>query len=332
MNTPLVSILIPVYNRRLYIEQAVRSALAQTYPHIEVIVSDNASTDGTWEILEQLTKADSRVRIFRHPSNIGPVRNWLACAEKATGQYAKILWSDDLIAPQFIAMCAPYLANPDVGFVYSAARIFRGEVPDLAAKVFYNDIPTGRHSSSRFIHGALTGNRLPYSPGCALFRTDDLRANLWLQIPNSIGSDFSKHAIGNDFLLFLLTAHAYPEFATIAEPLAFFRDHRDSISTASGIGRLLLHYDIVRAYFSHAHQKDKALQAKLNAMLWMHLMRFDGEPYGLRHLEDFYPESSAYTGISISYFVEKTACRIRQAFQRLTRPRHTRAAASTTQR
>ena len=88
---PLASILIPVYNRAGLIEATIRSALAQSYDPIEVVVVDNASTDATWEVLQRLALEDPRLRIFRNETNLGPVRNWRACAEHARGHYAKIL-------------------------------------------------------------------------------------------------------------------------------------------------------------------------------------------------------------------------------------------------
>ncbi|MDC8784103.1 glycosyltransferase family 2 protein [Roseateles koreensis] len=290
MSAALVSILIPAYNRAGLIGQAIRSALAQTYPAIEVIVVDNASTDNTWHEIQEVARTDTRVRVFRNDSNLGPVRNWIECVRHAKGIYGKILWSDDLISPEFLTRCVPYLESTEVGFVYTSALIFNDKIPADQSREFYNHLPTGSHHCWKFIEGALLGEHYPYSPGCAIFRTRDLAKNLRDNVPNSIGSDFSQHGIGIDFLLFLLTANDYPKFATINEPLALFRDHEDSISTKSGGGRLILHYDIVRAYFVHQHAGNKQLQSKLNSLLWMHLRRFDGRPYGILGVRDFYPE------------------------------------------
>ena len=61
---PLISILIPNYNYVRYVATAVDSALAQTYPNIEVVVSDNCSTDGAWELLNERYGADPRRRLM----------------------------------------------------------------------------------------------------------------------------------------------------------------------------------------------------------------------------------------------------------------------------
>ena len=68
---PLVSIGIPVYNGEAYLAQAVLSATSQTVEDIEIIISDNASTDGTEELARQLAAADSRVSYIRHSRNHG---------------------------------------------------------------------------------------------------------------------------------------------------------------------------------------------------------------------------------------------------------------------
>lgn len=311
--TQLVSILIPTYNRAGLIKESIHAALAQTVEDIEVVVVDNASTDGTWDEIQEVAATNPKVRSFRNASNIGPVRNWIECVRHARGKYAKILWSDDLIAPTYLERCLPQLESDDVGFVYSSAKIFCDDLGSDQAGEYYNHLPTGSHSSQVFIEGALLGGPFPYSPGCALFRAEDVRNNLWLQIPNSVGSDFSKHAIGNDFLLFLLTAHRYKFFAVVNEPLSYFRDHAGSISTASGAGRLILHYDMARAFFAQKYVTDAGLKSKLNTMLWMHLRRFDGRQYGLVRVRNFYPDL-APASLSIRYLAYCALRKLASAF------------------
>ena len=62
MNNPLVSIVIPTYNREQYIEDAIKSAINQTYRNIEIIIVDNCSTDSTWDILNRW--AESELKFF----------------------------------------------------------------------------------------------------------------------------------------------------------------------------------------------------------------------------------------------------------------------------
>ena len=109
MYKDLVSILIPTYNREKIILETLNCAVNQTYKNTEVIVVDNKSTDNGFEIIKGFAKSHPNVRVYQNEENIGPVKNWLKCMDYATGEYAKILWSDDLIAPDFIEMTLPYL-------------------------------------------------------------------------------------------------------------------------------------------------------------------------------------------------------------------------------
>lgn len=98
MELPLVSILITSFNRANYIQAAIESALQQTYPHFEIIIVDNCSTDGTKEILEEY-RGHEKVRIYLNDTNIGQFPNRNKAAQLAKGKYLKYLDSDDLLYP-----------------------------------------------------------------------------------------------------------------------------------------------------------------------------------------------------------------------------------------
>lgn len=286
--TGTVSILIPVYNRAHCIGQTLASALEQTWRDIEVVVVDNASTDGTWEMIQAVAAQDSRVRAFRNDSNIGPVRNWLRCVREATGTYGKILWSDDLLHPEFLAQALPALADPEVGFVFSPALVFSGESP-LEGAPLYLSTPPGVRPVGEFIEGILLAGDYPVSPGCALFRLADMRDCLLEQVPNRVGSDFSMHAIGNDVLLFLLVAARYKRFVRLDAPLSYFREHAGSITISAARGKIPLHYDIAKAWFVSQQPQSAVLSARFNALLFLDRILYRGNAYGLRTVADFYP-------------------------------------------
>jgi len=92
---PLVSIIIPAHNRELYLEKAVRSVLEQTLADLEVIIVNDASTDNTGPIAEQLAQEDTRVRVIHHQENklrSGAINTGL---DTAQGRYICFLDSDD---------------------------------------------------------------------------------------------------------------------------------------------------------------------------------------------------------------------------------------------
>ena len=90
---PLVSIGLPTYNRDRYLQQALDSLLSQDYENLEIIVSDNHSTDETSAICKQYALEDRRIKYFRNDKNIGMIGNFSKVAELATGEY--FMWASD---------------------------------------------------------------------------------------------------------------------------------------------------------------------------------------------------------------------------------------------
>ena len=91
------TVAIPVFNQRDFIVQAVRSALEQDITGLEIIVVDNCSTDGTWELLQRV--AADGVMLRRNPANIGLFGNFNRCLELSTSTYVRLLCADDRLPP-----------------------------------------------------------------------------------------------------------------------------------------------------------------------------------------------------------------------------------------
>ena len=89
------TVAIPVYNRIGLVGQAVDSALAQDIDDMEILIVDNCSTDGTWELLQKYQ--DPRIRLIQNEINIGLFPNFNRCLELAKGEYLRFLCSDDLL-------------------------------------------------------------------------------------------------------------------------------------------------------------------------------------------------------------------------------------------
>ena len=80
-----ISVAIPSYNYGRFLDRAIRSALAQTYPIEELIVVENGSTDDSWDIARGWAERDPRVRVVRHLRVIPAAYNWNRCVEEARG-------------------------------------------------------------------------------------------------------------------------------------------------------------------------------------------------------------------------------------------------------
>jgi glycosyltransferase involved in cell wall biosynthesis len=121
-----VSIVIPTYNRAELLKDTLRSALAQNYADLEIIVSDNASTDHTSQAMAEFL-SDSRVKYFKNKTNIGMVPNWhKAVFERATGDWFLLLSDDDILTnSQFISRAVELInSDKDIKVVYSNAYVY----------------------------------------------------------------------------------------------------------------------------------------------------------------------------------------------------------------
>lgn len=103
MNLPaLVSICIPTYNRPEFLRRAVESCLCQTYPHFEVIITDNSTNEESAKLAAGWT--DARVRYYSNGGNIGPHASAIKCKNLGKGKYIKFLMDDDLLKPRCLEL------------------------------------------------------------------------------------------------------------------------------------------------------------------------------------------------------------------------------------
>jgi O-antigen/teichoic acid export membrane protein len=129
-----VCIGMPVYNGEAHVARALHAVLRQSYPNLQVVVSDNASTDRTAAICTDIARADGRVRYIRQTSNIGPNRNFEFCRSMAVGDYFMWAASDDLIDPGYVEECVAELrSDPDLALVAGRVVYATGEGSERAA-------------------------------------------------------------------------------------------------------------------------------------------------------------------------------------------------------
>jgi glycosyltransferase involved in cell wall biosynthesis len=102
---PRLSIGLPVYNGENYLAESLDALLGQSYEDFELIISDNASTDGTADICRRYGKQDSRIRYIRQPRNIGLAPNHNFVVEQARGELFKWASNDDLYARDLLGRC-----------------------------------------------------------------------------------------------------------------------------------------------------------------------------------------------------------------------------------
>ena len=108
---PPVSFLLAAYNEERYIADAVFSCLNQSYANIEVVVTDDGSTDGTATVLEAIRNRKSQLKFFSFPENRGKVAAFNHCFRKSTGTFIALLGADDLAPADRITRSLPPLLN-----------------------------------------------------------------------------------------------------------------------------------------------------------------------------------------------------------------------------
>lgn len=174
-SSPSVSVCIPVYNCERYIGAAVRSALAQTHEDLEVVVIDNASTDGTHAVVAGI--ADDRIRLIRNPATVDPATNWNISIEKARGRYVKMMGADDVLYPDCVADHLAVMEGVGGGSV--ALVCTRRDIIDGNDRIVFRNhgwphagrlvrLP-GRDAIRRMVRA---GRNWIGEPVCVFFRTD----------------------------------------------------------------------------------------------------------------------------------------------------------------
>ena len=113
MKKPLVTIGMPVYNGQLSIKKSIESVLSQTYENLEIIISDNSSTDSTSDICNEFLKEDERITFVRQNENMGQNWNFNFVLEKANGKYFVWLVTDTILLPEFLEKNIAVLESED---------------------------------------------------------------------------------------------------------------------------------------------------------------------------------------------------------------------------
>ena len=116
----LVSIITPSYNSSKFIEETIASVQAQTYSHWEMLITDDGSTDNSFEIIKKICKKDSRIKLFSI-KNAGPAVARNNSIKHAKGKYIAFIDSDDLWMSEFLSTSIKFITKSE-GFVFSSYK------------------------------------------------------------------------------------------------------------------------------------------------------------------------------------------------------------------
>lgn len=233
-STPRLSIGLPVYNGEQYLPAAIDALLGQTYRDLELIISDNASTDSTEEICRRYAAEDARVRYIRQPRNLGVAANHNVVFEYATGELFKWVSDDDLYARDHLQRCIDLLdENPDVVLVHSWTAVLDGDDVEIARPLTYQLDTSSRHAPDRF-RAMLMGGANDDDYG--VIRADVLRKvkpyDSFFRADRTIPAEIALHG----------------RFLHVPDWLYFRREHGGSLEQEfRGVRAFCVNYDTKRA-------------------------------------------------------------------------------------
>lgn len=213
MSAPKVSVLIPVFNGEPFLAECLDSVLRQDFSDMEILIVDDASTDGSAELARSYAAKDARIRWRRNPHNVGLARSFNRCLRKAKGEYIKYVLQDDkLLSPAAVRLLAAALDDqPAVTLAASASEVIDAESKVTTRRDHFEP---GVTAGSQVIGQCLaTGMNLIGEPSVVMFRRCqaprgyDERLAQWLDLE----------------MWFFLLERGY--FAYLPTPLCAFRQH-----------------------------------------------------------------------------------------------------------
>lgn len=170
--SPTIAVCLLTYNHAHLIESTLDSILRQTLTGYEIIVSDDCSTDNTWDILHRLAAADPRIRLIRTPRNLGMAGNANFAVAHTDRPYIALLHHDDLYRADLLEKWLGVMVRrPQVGFVFNAYGV------DKSDFVYREVLPDEWISGSRFLEAYLFPRW-----GCAVRGTAMIQREAWQQV------------------------------------------------------------------------------------------------------------------------------------------------------
>lgn len=214
----LISVCIPTYNSSQYISECIDSVVNQSFKNIEIIVSDNCSSDNTVEIVEK--KNIKNLKVIRNEENIGMAKNFNLACNEASGKYIKLLPSDDIISPNSIEKSLKFIDNHDeISLIASSKKIINQSSKTIIKKM--STFSEGVHEGRDVIWEILNSGRNPLGePTVTLFKKEDFI---------DVGGFNEKYEFTLDIDLWIRLLEK-GNLYFIEEPLGSFRVHPESHS------------------------------------------------------------------------------------------------------
>ena len=227
---PIVSIIIPCYNARDTVADAVHSALNQTYRFVEVIAVDDASTDDAPEQLRRLAAIDQRLRVVCLTRNVGPGGARNVAIERAAGEWLALLDADDMFTPDRIRALLAVAKAGKADLV--ADNILMEDYPSADQRTVAFDSEQLTEQTAIMLQSFFASTTRAYHLGEPDFGY--LKPLIRRAFLEDHGLTFStRYRVGEDFLLFTECLLSGAEFLLVSQPGYIYRRRKASI-TLSG--------------------------------------------------------------------------------------------------
>ena len=203
MRIPKISVLMPNYNCERYIRKAIESILEQTYEDFELIIVDDCSTDGSWQIIQEYVKKDSRVRAYKNEKNQGIPKTRNRAVSLANGEYLAQMDSDDIsFKDRFEKQMALFLENDVVG-------------SDIVL-IDQNDRKVGTREYCFNSIGRVILKESPLANPTTIFKRE---------LIDKYGNYDENCSFGEDYDLWLRFYSKGAKFSGVSEVLYYYRQH-----------------------------------------------------------------------------------------------------------
>lgn len=238
MNNPLITAIIPTYKRPQLLKRAVCSVLGQTFTNFEVLIADNASGHETDRVTSTLMRQDKRVKLLKHPTNMGMIANFQTALFQVNTPYVCFLCDDDFFAPFFFEETVSLFNHyPDIAFCGGGGLVIDQHYAVKTIRIFNQVLPTNGY----------------YAPPKGLFAY--LHSSFGIAFPSLLFKTTILHKLGGfdlrvrnggDEHLISQCAARYPVYLITDRPFYFGFQHEGN--TSSQIDYLLFEKEAACLY------------------------------------------------------------------------------------
>lgn len=266
---PLFSICIPNYNYENYLGATIDSVLDQSFEDFEIVIQDNASTDGSWDLIQSYAKKDKRIRAYQNTVNVGFAPNLQKVTENARGEFIILLSSDDKMKPEALASYAMVIKDSEdkeslilcadvdiideedktIGFIQKRRNDYA--ISTCTLNDSYDKGAPEELDLDKFLKTSLTG-KIPRT--LSIFCAFAYSRKLWERV---CGYDTTKH-FSPDFAFSLKLLEMRPTYFWVHERFFEYRIHANNqTSLQKKMGNLKMELD---GYFYVKEFSDKFLK------------------------------------------------------------------------